>query len=263
MDIEVSSRNHDELPNAKPVFSEELIPIRLFMMTSKHGQENTLKTIEAKIKEMHEKTGIPIEKIREVIPKGMLGKGDSEEYHTIAVARDKNERLSVYVSQAHTLTTLADFHFMGVKLFVSNNEVVEMSDGAMESLGKGGEDVPLALKEEALLASVKMTELNISHSKEWKGKREEPLIFEAETYKELLAKLDEKGQKEHFFRMYPDAITDENPLAKVTRESPIKIISPKTRKLLVKRFGLKRIKEVEANIKKQHNDKINKKGKNK
>lgn len=212
-DFEVGHHvDKDKLPRVSPQLSESLVPVYLFCMTTKHNRGDIL------AKFVKQFPHIPAEAAKRVLGDKLAG-GLVVEYNTLLVARDKDGVHSVYAQHAHRHGDTGPLHEVEVPMQVDSGS-------------------------ENGLASAKVSALNCQYNPDWNGERVLPAIeLEADTHAEMLGKLREAGIYDLFVQLFPDTITDENPVTAM-----VPTATPASREALVKRFGAKAIGELEARI---------------
>lgn len=223
----------DKANNANPKFSNQLVPIHVWIMHTSHAiDSNEVKT---------DLSFVPAAILNKMLETISNMRNDSKESHMYVVAHDvEADDYKVYTGHALTASKEKGFGF--------SNLITTQT-----------------LKEDCI-QSTKLQELHVQYRPDWNGKREDPQSHDAETFDEMMTWLEENKLKDVFLKVFPSSDVYDNPVTALTpspitkkQVKPTKITKAK-RAALVKRFGEANIKKLEERIKNKKKDDQNKKG---
>lgn len=215
---EIEIKNTKEV---KPQFAQGKLEPRYFwlMRTNKDVAKLQERLIEQMTKDM---PSIPKELVQKLVLKNTKNVSCTHEWHTIVVAEDMATKESVLF--------LSDYHAHdGAPSHGSTHEMMRDTDM------------------EGNIANARMNALNIQYKENWKGERQTPHEIEAEAWPEFTKALTGEV-KEVFDLLYPESVVESLSVAEGIKG--IGVVPQKTynRQALVKRFGEKKVAELEKKV---------------
>lgn len=224
-------------PQANPAFGEGLRPTHVFLMRTTHIKGEATTEKREKYREQLKEAGAPDDVIERVLDRllkeegARATEGQVFEYHSMVLAEELDGTQHLYAIEAHEHQN-GTFH-------ADDSDRVELMTEEREGY--------TADKMGAFTISTTSSE----YTKDWHGERSKNNHFEADTYAEMLDKLEVAGKKDTFLKLYPLAEKNASPIPKGTAiASPIPAKMTKAREqALVKRFGKAKVAELKKRIK--------------
>ena len=221
-----------------PIFATGKVePLAVYISQTKHTPETFAEQLLArKFKSVPEELKADV--LQKIKARYSGGKNEYMEYHTIILVRDVER--GQYLGLAYQASVQGDGR-------------ITTPDGAPKGqLFKMGETDDQPSAEMAHMMCVmrhKGTAAERVKAGEWNGELLPDIEIEAEDWAAMQDKLKAAGALQLFTTLFPNTITGENPIPQVGIIAEVSKMSAQKRKELVKRFGEKAIKQLEAKIK--------------